>query len=118
MDLGRWCRCRVPLPDAWPCALWSLGAVAAARCVATRAFRLGAVWDAGAIGGRCRVSLQGAAARCLWQCAASSCTLMPLPANIFYDLRAYAGVMFSPFHYEGHPDIESLHSSTRASQRS
>ena len=25
-----WCRCIVLLPDVWPCALWSLGAVAGA----------------------------------------------------------------------------------------
>ena len=31
-SLQCWCRCRVPLPDVWPCALWSLGAGAAVMC--------------------------------------------------------------------------------------
>ena len=63
MEPGCTRRCRVPLPDAWPCALWSLVAGAAAdRCVAARALELGR-WC------RCRVLLHGVAARCPWPCA-------------------------------------------------
>ena len=32
LEPKRWCCCRVLLPDVWLCALWSLGAGAAARC--------------------------------------------------------------------------------------
>ena len=32
LELACWCRCRMPLPDVWPCALWSWGAGAVAGC--------------------------------------------------------------------------------------
>ena len=57
-----WCCCRVPLPDVWLCALWSLGAGAAAGC---RCQMCGCV----CFGAWALELLQGAAARCVAMCA-------------------------------------------------
>ena len=53
LELGGQCRCRVPLQDVWPCALWSLGAGAAGgrrkvplQCVARKSFWLSGVYVA------------------------------------------------------------------------